>query len=118
MRTPDRSEVVTFGVQLGRNFPGLPGCDVEDMAKGLMQCARSLAAGNLRRCNESMDEAAEVRFEKRMDVLESRARQAAEALGTQVVTNRDPRGYSLYLVLPSGNMGGDWGGRGYPVPEV
>jgi len=109
-----RRQVVEFGVVLGRDFPTLPTCDVQDMASGLMQCARALAAGNLRRCNDPTDEA----FEKRMDNLESRARQAAEVLGTQVVTNRDPRGYSLYLVLPSGNTGGDWGGRGYPVPEV
>jgi hypothetical protein len=107
----NREEVFRFGQMMQKEFPN---GSWYDHARVLMQTARQLAGLNLAACNYGLTD----RQERKHDRLQEKAQQIAADLGTTVVCNGDPRGYALYIVTPSGNCGGDWGSRGYPVPEV
>lgn len=104
-------QVFDFGARLQKEFPNLP---FYKAGRELMKVAHSLAGLHLAACNYGLTD----RQEHRHDRLEARAVELAASLNTTVVTNGDPRGYALYLVLPSGDCGGDWGQRGWPVPEA
>lgn len=112
-----REALVQFGFVIGREFPSteaLPNFRAAMIGQELMSVARELAGLNLSACNYGLSK----RQETRSANLEKKAQELAAELGTSVVFNGDPRGAALFLVLPSGYCGGDWGKRGYPVPEV
>lgn len=94
-----------FMLAFGAEFPGL----LETGAK-MRRMARAYRRLQLKACNEGLSDAEEQASVE----IETSISRLAETLGMDVEFSGDPRGYCVYLKLPTGRSN-DWGGRGWGI---
>lgn len=108
-----KREHIEFVTLMTREFPNVPYRDMTDLAQELMNLARAFHRLDEAACNYGLTP----RQEKRVERMEERLTVISQQLGIAIDHNGDPRGFSVYLHLPSGTSN-SFGGRevGYGVP--
>ncbi len=108
-----KTEQIEFVRLMAAEFPHVPHREMTDLAQELMNLARALHRLDEAACHYGLTP----RQEKRVERMEERLTEIGQQLGISIDHHGDPRGYSVYLHLPSGTYN-SFGGRevGYGVP--
>lgn len=104
-------EIIELTLTMARELPEAPSGQLADVLAELCTIARQLQRSNENDCNYGLSP----RQEKRAENLTRKAAELAKSIGCGIVANSDPRGYALFLTVPSG-LTTDWGERGIGVP--
>lgn len=104
-------EVIEFTLTMARELPEQAPGHLSSVLAELCGIARKLQRSNENDCNYGLSP----RQEKRAENLTRKAAELAKSIGCGMVANGDPRGYPLFLTVPSGKTT-DWGERGIGVP--
>lgn len=104
-------ETIEFTLTMARELPDVaPGQLCSALAE-LCTIARQLQRSNENDCNYGLTD----RQQTRADNLVKKSHGLAQSIGCGIVANGDPRGYPLFLTVPSG-LATDWGNRGVGIP--
>ena len=105
-------EIAEFAAILARELPDKSASRIAELVLQLTRAAKHLQRLNEFDCNVGLDEGQQ----KRRASYEKKVYWGACGNGLAGVTyNHDPRGGSMYLIVPSGKTH-DWGQRGIYVP--
>lgn len=104
-------DIVEFSVTIARELPDQAPGHLTAVLAELCSISRKLQRSNEAACNYGQSP----RQQKRADNLTAKAAELAKSIGCGMVANGDPRGYPLFLTVPSGKTT-DWGERGIGVP--
>lgn len=104
----ERSE---FLQHFGREFPNAR----HEVALAFLRAATSEQRWNEIDCSIEISDRERARHEKASERRTARVAKLAKSIGSELITNGDPRGYAYLLKCPSGRSY-DWGQRGLGVP--